>query len=174
MNIVKISQLPTASILNGSEMVLIVQNGVTKTAPAALLSDNAPVRKPYALEPIDANHYSQLRLSSFLPGIGFDDMFHQTAVLFQMYRDSKMAQPVAVTGVIEFPLLFGLPDEYEEPDPSFIKDVGGVVVHTRNIFQIPVGVFEDNTTFYWRAKYISNNNQESVFSDLFQQTYSVA
>ena len=172
-----------AVIYNGLDQILYYSNGDEWTQPI-----NAPIRKPYALEPTNSAQQSQLRLSQFLTGTGFEDKYRQIAVMFEVYNSPNMSESTQVRLPINptdpeaawvFPLTFGLPSfGYVEPNNDYIVEVTdpasaffGELVHTRSVYQLPKELFEPDAKFYWRAKYIANDGQESLFSDLYEQTY---
>lgn len=166
-----------AVIYNGLDQILYYSNGDEWTQPL-----NAPIRKPYALEPTNSAQQSQLRLSQFLTGTGFEDKYRQIAVMFEVYtspdmtEESRVRLPVNPTDIEDawvFPLTFGIPPEYTEPNNDYIEDdaQGVPYRHLRSSYQLPKELFEPEAKFYWRAKYIANDGQESLFSDLYRQTY---
>lgn len=169
-----------AVLYNDADQILYYSNGDEWTQPL-----NAPIRKPYALSPTTSAQQSQLRLSQFLAGTGFEERYRQIAVLFEVYtspdmtEESRVKLPINYTdpeNLWVFPLVFGLSNQgdYQEPNNDYIEYSGDPAVpyrHLRSSYQLPTGIFAPDTTFYWRAKYIANDGQESLYSDLFTQTY---
>lgn len=164
-----------ALLYDSTDQTIKYSNGQEWTEPL-----NPPIRKPYALEPTNSAQQSQLRLSKFLTSAEFKDVYYQIAVSFQVYRDEEMLDPVELPfesdapeeDWINFPLTFGvIPPTYYEPEEDYIIEDGEKLVHIRSLYQLPKGLFKPDQKFYWRAKYIANDNQESAFSDLYEQTY---
>lgn len=175
-----------ALIYDGSEQMIKYSTGSEWTEPI-----NAPIRKPYALEPTNSSQQSQLRLSKFLTSAEFKDVYRQIAVVFEVYRDEAMLDPVRLpwqpsdesneeSWVIKLeygtPYLSNTnptPTGYGEYDPSNYINLldNGNYEHTRNLYQLPKELFDPEQKFYWRAKYIANDGQESKYSDLYEQTY---
>jgi len=106
-----------------------------------IISD-APIRRPFALEPTTPQQFRQLRLSSFLASAGSG--FTQTGIIFRVSTTSDMSNIIlnqTVTSTIA------------------------------NSYELPIGFLPANTTFYWEGKYLATDNQESQFSKTFAQVF---
>jgi surface protein len=100
------------------------------------ISEIPPIRKPLALEPLNSTHHRQLRLSNFLASGGY--AFTQTGVLFIASLNADLSNPflnVLIQSTTQSSYELGL-----QSGPAH------------------------GQTYYWRAKYLSQDGQESAFS----------
>jgi hypothetical protein len=102
----------------------------------------APIRRPFALEPITPTHFRQMRLSAFSTAAGAS--FTQTGMIFRVSLNPDMTSPILNTSV---------------------------ATTTGNSFTFDIGFLPAGTTFYWEGKYTATDNQESQFSKTFAQVF---
>jgi hypothetical protein len=102
----------------------------------------APIRRPFALEPITPQHFRQLRLSSFQAASG--QPFTQVGVIFRVSLLPNMSSPILFETVTSV---------------------------SANSYELPAGFLAAGDTFYWDGKYLATDNQESQFSRPFAQVF---
>jgi len=107
-----------------------------------VLLSGAPIRRPFALEPITAQHKRQLRLSAFQTTAG--SAFTQTGIIFRVSLSPDMTNPFFTTTVS---------------------------TTTGNSYELPQGFLPTDTPFYWEGKYLATDNQESQYSKAFEQIF---
>jgi len=102
----------------------------------------APIRRPFALQPITAKHKRTLRLSAFQAAAG--TAFTQTGILFRVSLAPNMGSPILTQTVTSV---------------------------SANSYELPSGFLPAGTTFYWDGKYLATDSQESQFSKPFAQIF---
>jgi hypothetical protein len=107
-----------------------------------VLISGAPIRRPFALEPITPTHFRQMRLSAFSTAAGAS--FTQTGIIFRVSLSEDMTDPI-------------------------LNEL--VVTTDGNSYTFEQGFLPAGTTFYWQGKYTATGNQESQFSKAFAQVF---